>query len=91
MFLYEAFGMNRALWDKVERRAVYEGILQKGGYMNIREEIKEEGRQEGRQEERKQVILNMLKKKADITFISEVTGLSEKEIKKFNNKSYKKG
>ena len=48
---------------------------------------KEEGLQQGRQEERQQVVLNMLKKKADISFISEVTGLPEKEIKKFKNGS----
>ena len=43
----------------------------------------EKGWQDGRQE----VILNMLKKKADISFIAEVTGLSVKEIKKFKNGS----
>ncbi len=58
---------------------------------DVREIIKEkgrwEGRQEGRQEKRQQVVLNMLKKKADISFISEVTGLSEKAIKKLKNGS----
>ena len=48
---------------------------------------REEGLQQGRQEERQQVVLNMLKKKADISFISKVTGLPEKEIKKFKNGS----
>ena len=42
---------------------------------------------EGRQERNKEVILNMLKKKTDISFISEVTGLSEKAIKKLKNGS----
>ena len=51
--------------------------------MDIREHIKEKGRWEGRQE----VVLNMLKEKADISFISKVTGLSEKEIKKLKNGS----
>jgi len=53
--------------------------------MNIREHIKEEGRQEGIQKGQKQVILNMLKEKADIAFIAKVTGLSEKEIQKLKN------
>ncbi len=51
--------------------------------MNIREYIKEEGRQEGVQK----IVLSMLKKEADISFISEVTGLSEEEIKRFKNES----
>ena len=59
--------------------------------MDIREHIKEkgrwEGRQEGRQEERQEVALNMLKKKTKISYISEITGLSEKEIKKLKNGS----
>ena len=49
--------------------------------MNTREYIKEEGRQE----RDKEIVLNMLKKKTDIAFISEVTGLSEKEIKQLKN------
>ena len=43
------------------------------------------GRAEGMQKGRQQVILNMLKKQTDIGFISEVTGLSEEEIKKLQN------
>ena len=55
--------------------------------MDIREHIKEKGRWEGRQEGRQEVVLNMLKEKADISFISKVTGLSAKEIKKLKNGS----
>ena len=91
MDYFKAFGMSRALWRKVERSAVQKGIFQKGGYMDIKEHFKEEGRLEGirkgRQEGRQEVILNMLKKKADIAFISQVTGLPEKEIKKLKNSS----
>ena len=47
----------------------------------IRIQSRKEGRKEGRQE----IILNMLKKKADIKFISEVTGMPVKEIKKLKN------
>ena len=53
--------------------------------MNTREYIKEEGRQEGRQKRDREVVLNMLKKKTDIAFISEVMGLSEEEIKQLKN------
>ena len=83
---FRAFGMSKKIWNKVERNANQQNILQKGEYMGIREELREEGRmegrQEGRQERNKQVILNMLKKQMDIDIISEVTGLSEKEIQK---------
>ena len=54
---------------------------------DVREIIKEKGRWEGRQARDKEVVLNMLKEKTDISFISKVTGLSEKEIKKLKNSS----
>ena len=80
-------------WEKAESLLVKEGILTKGGHMNAIERIKEEERWEGlqegihkgRQEGRQAVILNMLKKQLDISLISEVTGLSEEEIKKLKN------
>ena len=95
MDYFKAFGMSRALWKKLERSAVQKGIFQKGGYMDIKEHFKEEGRvegirkgiQKGRKEGRQEVILNMLKEKADIAFIAQVTGLSETEIKKLKNSS----
>ena len=59
--------------------------------MNVKEYIREEARQEGLQQGMQtgiqQVVLNMLKKSADISFISEVTGFSEEEIKKLKNRS----
>ena len=70
-------GMNRELWETAEKRAMVQGLLQKGGYMNVTERLKEEGRQEERQE----VVLKMLKEKAELSFIAKVTGLSEEEIK----------
>ena len=42
--------------------------------------------QEGLQKGQNQVILNMLKEKADLSFISKVTGLSEAEINKLKKK-----
>ena len=61
--------------------------------MNFTEEIKKEaklegrkeGRTEGRKEERKEVALNMLQNRIDISLISKVTGLPEKEINKLKN------
>ncbi len=61
---------------------VREIIKEKGRWEGEREGLKK-GRQEGRQE----VVLNMLKKKLDISIISEVTSLSEKEIKKLKNRA----
>ncbi len=59
--------------------------------MDIRQEIKEEGIQEGlqagRQEGMQAVALNMLKEKADLTFISKVTGWSIEEINRLKNGS----
>ena len=45
----------------------------------------EQGRGEGRQEERRQLALKLLNKKTDISFISEVTGLSKAEINKITS------
>ena len=71
--------------------------------MDIRTIIRNEGREEGwqkglqkglqagrmeeRQKRNQEVILNMLREKADIAFISKVTGLPIKEIKKFKKGS----
>ena len=97
----KASGIRPKIWNKLENEAIKKGLLNKGGYMDIREEIRLEGklegiqkgrqegmqagRQAGRQEGIKSIIFNMLKKKAKIPFISEMTGMSEKEIKKLQN------
>ena len=110
-YLKRAGKISLEVLGKVEKKAIEEGILKKGGHMRFTEMIKkearleglQEGRQEGMQrgiqegqqkglqkglqEGRQQVILNMLKKKADISFISEVTGLSKKEINKLKKKT----
>ena len=98
-YLSDNTDLNLKIWKEAEAWLIEEGILTRGGVMDIREHIKEkgrwegrkegikEGRREGRQERDKEVILNMLKEKADIVFISKVTGLSEKEIKKLKNGS----
>ena len=58
---------------------------------DVREIIKEKGRWEGerkgRKERKKEIVLNMLKEKTDISFIAKVTGLSEKEIQKLKKRT----
>ena len=90
-YLQSAGGLRKVAWKKAEKQLIKDKILKGGDYMGAVEHIREEGIQKGIQKgekkKEKQVILNMLKKKADISFISEVTGLPEKEIKKFKNGS----
>ena len=95
-YLRDNTELDSKTWEKAEKLLIEAGILKQGGLMqDVREIIKEKGRWEGerkglkkgRQERNKEVVLNMLKKKTDISFISEVTGLSEKEIKKLKNGS----
>ncbi len=50
------------------------------------DEAREEGMQKGMQARERQVILKMFQKKLDISVIAEVTGLSEKQIKKLQKK-----
>ena len=96
-YLTNTTGLKEKEWEKAQKELIEERILKKGEAMNIREFIKEKGRwegmqkgmrkgrQEGRQKGRQEVVLNMLKEKADISFISKVTGLPAKEIKKLKN------
>ena len=97
-YLKSTVGLSAETWDKVEVELKREGLLKRGGYMNTREVIREKGRIEGRKEGIQQgmqqgmqqgiqrgmetVALNMLKKDFDISSISEVTSLSEKEIRR---------
>ena len=75
------------------QKGIEKGIQQgrqegrKEGRQEGRQEGRKEGMQQGRQEGRKEVALNMLKKQADMAFISAVTGLSMNEIKKLKNGS----
>ena len=95
----ESMGMSEHKWKELEEELVSEGVFKKGGIMNIREAIlqrgiqkgihegMQKGRVEGLQEGRAEMVLNMLKKNAEISFISDVTGLSQDEIKKLKNGS----
>ena len=91
---FEAVGVSWETLKEIEQEGIKKGLLKKGGYMgfsNRRENILQEGRQEGRhegwQERNYEVVVNMLKEKADTAFISKVTGVSVKEIKKLKNGS----
>ena len=92
-YLNKARGISSELLKKVEKRAIQKRILKKGGYMNFTEEIKKEaklegwqkGQKEGWQKRNREVILKMFQEKAEIPFISKVTGLSAREIKKLKN------
>ena len=77
--------------EKVEK--IIEELSKKGGKSSMptalerfmlqeRQEGKLEGKTEGRKETLISVIKNMLKKQMSISTISELTGLSEKEIEK---------
>ena len=95
-YLKDNTKLDSKTWEKAEKLLIEAGVLKQGGLMqDVREIIKEKGRWEGerkglrkgRQEGRQEVVLNMLKKKLEISVISEVTGLTEKEIKKLKNSS----
>ena len=49
-YLRDATGLKLKEWQKAEQGLIEEGILNKGGIMNIREIIKEKGRWEGKRE-----------------------------------------
>ncbi len=92
----------KTITDKEERvmaplqysldEATAKGI--KKGMLQARQKYLQEGMQvgelKGRLEERRQVIANMFRKNVDIPFIAEVTGLSEKELKKLQKQHSKK-
>ena len=69
-----------------ERQEGKQAGIQQGMQQGIQTGI-QQGMQQGVQQGMQQVVLNMLKKSADMAFISEVTGLSEAEINKLKNSS----
>ena len=77
----------KSIEEVAEERGLQKGMhagLQTGRAEGI-QTGRAEGLQQGRQKERQQVILNMLQKRLDVSLISEVTGLSEEEIKRLQN------
>ena len=81
----EARWMERA--DRLAREDYVREEGLKQGLQRGREEGLQQGVWKGRQEERRQLALKMLKKKTDISFISEVTGFSETQIKKITDEN----
>ena len=86
------------LWKKVKQKLIDKGLLRKGGnMMTLKEELLLQGEQKGRQagmqagivkgrvESQQKVIRNMLKERLGIPVIAKVTGMSAREIKKFQN------
>ena len=65
---------------------IKEHIEERGREKGWREGQKE-GIQKGREEGIQKVVLNMLAQKADISFVSKMTGLSEEAIRKLKNGS----
>ena len=90
-YLQTAGGLRKVVWKEAEEQLMKDKILKGGTYMGVIESIREEGLQKGiqkgREEGVQEVIVNMLKEKMNISIISKVTGLPEKEIKKFKNGS----
>ena len=87
-YLSDNTDLSLKIWRQAEKLLIEKGLLKQGGLMqDVREVIKEKGVWEGMQKGRREVVLNMLKEKADISFIAKVTGLSEAAIKKLKNNS----
>ena len=91
-YLNDNTDLSLKIWRQAEKLLIEKGLLKQGGLMqDVREVIKEkgvwEGMRKGMQKGRQEVVLNMLKEKADISFIAKVTGLSESAIKKLKNNS----
>ena len=110
-------GIKLKTWNKLENEAIKKGLLNKGGYMDIREEIRlegklegmqkgiQQGRQEGRQEgiqegrqegiqegiqegmqKGQQSLIRKMLQKSSVAHVAELTGLTEKNIKKLTEK-----
>ena len=88
-FLYELSADHRrqAEQEAIEKYERDQRGIKQFEYNKGMQKGMEKGKAEGMQEEKQTVALNMLKKSADIAFISEVTGLSVDAIHKLKNSS----
>ena len=76
-----------AQWqERADRLAREDYVREEGLKQGLQRGLKQ-GQEQGREQTTKQLVLKMLGKKTDISFISEVTGLSETEINKITDKS----
>ena len=66
--------------NQAREKGMKEG--RKEGREEGRKEGRKEGREEGREEEKRTLVVNLLKKKQPISFISEVTAWSEEKVLK---------
>ena len=93
-FLKELEWQRDEAWRREQGRLDYarnEGLekgLQEGERKGKLKGI-QEGKLKGEQKRNREVALNMLKEQANISFISKVTGLSEKEISKLKHSNKK--
>ena len=77
------------LWETQRRKARQDVASLIASWEDSREDGREEGLKEGRKEGlqkgRREVVFNMLQKNLEIPLISEVTGMSEREIRELKN------
>ncbi len=75
---------------RVMAMSCYQEVLYKAEQKGVKKGM-QKGRLEGRQARDREVILNMLQKKMEISLISEVTGLPKAKIHRLKNGSLKNG
>ena len=91
------FSLKQAFCLFLNKAGTTQSNIAKYSLDEAREKFLKQGRQKGQLEGRQESIekgmqaaaINMLKKSADLSFISEVTGLSSQEIKKLKNSNSK--
>ncbi|MBC6415842.1 MAG: hypothetical protein GDA46_05570 [Bdellovibrionales bacterium] len=72
--------------DERMQELAYDEYRRKMDYRLDKQGWEEKGRKEGQQE----IVLNMLKEKVEIAFISKITGFSKEEIQKIKEEFLKK-
>ena len=77
---YEAAVADPSVLDHLSREDKYMIRLTEEERLQERREGQEEGKREGRKEREIEIVKNLFNKGMDITFVSEITGLSEQEI-----------
>ena len=73
--------------DEQLRQEAFSRKINEVAYQLDRRGLIEEGLEKGRSEGTIKIALNMLRKKLELSFIAEVTGLSENEVKKLKKES----
>ena len=72
--------------DDILRRMALKAKLERMDHKQELYEAKRDGREEGIKQNQKETALKMLQEKIDIKMIEKITGLTEEEIKKIENK-----